>query len=266
MTAKSSGRDDIYSVEAKGKSVEKALKKALKKMGASINEVEVEIEDPGEKGILGIFGSRDAKVRVLKKEKNAGVEEVAEEITEIIMNCLEVNYRIFSDMMDDSTYINIETAGVDGLLIGRKGDTLNSLQHLVGRIVSKKLGGYRRLTLDVGGYLKNRYDLIRKKASKAADRARCGQGATLVECKTYRLSGHSRGDQRHYRSRDEEDRARAADPIPRLQEMLAANGILSEADDRELRKEAHQVVAEAVAFAEKSDYPDPATLAQGIFA
>lgn len=172
MVDKDSRGNDISSVEARGKSVEKALKKALKKIGASINEVEVEIEDPGEKGILGIFGSRDARVRVLRKDKDAGIEEVAEEITEIIMNCLDVNYRIFSDMLGDSTYINIETAGVDGLLIGRKGDTLNSLQHLVGRIVSKRLGGYKRLTLDVGGYLKNRYDIIRKKAVKAAERAR----------------------------------------------------------------------------------------------
>jgi len=175
MKGRNRGKDNESSVQAKGKSVEKALKKALKKIDANINEVDVEVEDPGEKGILGIFGARDARVRVVKKEKNAGVEELAEEIADIIMTCLEVNYRIFSDVLDDSTYINIETAGVDGLLIGRKGDTLNSLQHLVGRIVSKRMGGYRRLTLDVGGYLKNRYDLIRKKAKKAAERARSTQ-------------------------------------------------------------------------------------------
>jgi spoIIIJ-associated protein len=58
------------------------------------------------------------------------------------------------------------------LLIGRKGDTLNSLQHLVGRIVSRRLGGYQRLTLDVGGYLKNRQDILKQKAIKAAERAK----------------------------------------------------------------------------------------------
>ncbi|MDZ7860475.1 MAG: RNA-binding cell elongation regulator Jag/EloR [Candidatus Krumholzibacteriota bacterium] len=160
------------SVEATGKSVEKALKKALKIMGTSINNVEVEIENTGQKGILGVFGARNAKVHVRRKEDNTGVEEIAEEIARIILDCVGVNYRIFSDSIDDSTYINIETAGVDGLLIGRKGDTLNSLQHLVGRIVSKKMGGYRRITLDVGGYLKNRHDIIRKKAKKAAQRVK----------------------------------------------------------------------------------------------
>jgi len=159
-------------VKARGKTVEKALKKALNKMSANINEVDVEIEDPGEKGFLGILGARDAEVKVIRKEKNAGVEEIATDVMQIILECLDVKYRVFSETVDDSTYINIETVGVDGLLIGRKGDTLDSLQHLVGRIISKRLGGYRRMTLDVGGYLKNRYDIIRKKARKAARKAR----------------------------------------------------------------------------------------------
>jgi spoIIIJ-associated protein len=88
------------------------------------------------------------------------------------MECLDVNYRIFSESEEDATYVNIETAGVDGLLIGRKGDTLSSLQHLIGRIVSRKMGGYQRLTLDVGGYLRNRQEILRQKALKAAERAR----------------------------------------------------------------------------------------------
>ncbi|MGM0483432.1 MAG: RNA-binding cell elongation regulator Jag/EloR, partial [Candidatus Krumholzibacteriota bacterium] len=155
-----------------GKTVEKALKKALDKISANINEVDVEIEDPGEKGFLGILGARDAEVKVTRKSRNAGVEEIANEIMKIILDCLDVKYRIFSETDGDSTYINIETVGVDGLLIGRKGDTLDSLQHLVGRIISKRLGGYRRMTLDVGGYLKNRYDIIRKKARKAAKKVR----------------------------------------------------------------------------------------------
>lgn len=172
MKEKKSNGKNPSSVETTGKSVEKALKKALKIMGTSINNVEVEIENTGQKGILGIFGARNAKVLVRRKEDNKGVEEIAEEIARTILDCIGVNYRIFADSVDDSTYINIETAGVDGLLIGRKGDTLNSLQHLVGRIVSKKMGGYRRITLDVGGYLKNRHDIIRKKAKKAAQRVK----------------------------------------------------------------------------------------------
>jgi spoIIIJ-associated protein len=160
------------SVETTGKTVEKALEKALDSLDARVEDVEIEIIDAGQKGVLNIFGSREAKIRVTKKRNTKGIEEIADEVARHIMECLGVNYRIFSDMADGTTYINIETAGVDGLLIGRKGDTLNSLQHLVGRIISRRMGGFQRLTLDVGGYLRNRQEIIRQKAVKAADRAK----------------------------------------------------------------------------------------------
>jgi spoIIIJ-associated protein len=168
-----SGREENRKViETTGKSVEKALEKALKSLDAKVENVEIEILDAGQKGVLGIFGAKAARIRVTKKNDSKGVEEIANEVARYIMECLDINYRIFTESYDDATYVNLETAGVDGLLIGRKGDTLNSLQHLVGRIVSRKMGGYQRLTLDVGGYLKNRQDIIRQKAKKAAERAR----------------------------------------------------------------------------------------------
>jgi spoIIIJ-associated protein len=170
---RNSGREDGRAVvETTGKSVEKALEKALKSLDAKVENVEIEILDAGQRGVLNIFGARDAKIRVTKKTDSKGIEEIADEVARHIMECLDMNYRIFTEVDDDSMYINIETAGVDGLLIGRKGDTLNSLQHLIGRIVSRKMGGYQRLTLDVGGYLKNRQDILKQKALKAADRAR----------------------------------------------------------------------------------------------
>ena len=155
-----------------GKTVEKALEKALEELGAGVDEVEIEIIDPGQKGMLSIFGSRDAQIRVTLKTSSRGIEEAVDEVARTIMDCLDVNYRLFTKEEGDSTYINVETAGVDGLLIGRKGDTLNSLQHLVGRIVSKRMGGYQRITLDVGGYLANRREILKQKALKAAERAK----------------------------------------------------------------------------------------------
>ncbi len=160
------------SVETTGKTVEKALEKALEALRARIDEVEIKILDPGQKGVLNIFGSRDAKIRVTRKTATGGVEEIVDEVARAIMECLDVNYRIFSEEKDGTVYVNVETAGVDGLLIGRKGDTLNSLQHLVGRVVSKKLGGYQRLTLDVGGYLRNRHEILKQKAVKAAEKVK----------------------------------------------------------------------------------------------
>jgi len=160
------------SVEATGKTVEKALEKGLEKLHARIDEVEIKILDAGQKGVLSIFGSRNARIRISRKKAGSGVEEIVDEIARAIMECLDVNYRLFTEEQDGTTYINIETAGVDGLLIGRKGDTLTSLQHLVGRVVSKKMGGYQRLTLDVGGYLRNRHEILKQKALKAAEKVK----------------------------------------------------------------------------------------------
>ena len=180
---KSSGREEqrTDSIEVTGKTVEKALEKALASLRARIDEVEIKILDAGQKGVLSIFGSRDAKIRVSRKKTGGGVEEVVDEVARSIMECLDVNYRIFSEDRDGTTYVNIETAGVDGLLIGRKGDTLTSLQHLVGRIVSKKLGGYQRLTLDVGGYLRNRHEILKQKALRAADKVKKSNHEVTLE-------------------------------------------------------------------------------------
>ncbi len=181
MINKGSGEERKSRIEVKGKTVEKALKKALKELGASIEEVEIEIIEPGQKGVFNIFGSREAKIRVTKKKSSKGIEDIVDDVIHLIMECLNVNYRIFTEEWKETTYINVETAGVDGLLIGRKGDTLNSLQHLVGRIVSRKMRGYQRLTLDIGGYLKNRQEILKQKALKAADRARRTNSEVALE-------------------------------------------------------------------------------------
>jgi pyruvate dehydrogenase E1 component alpha subunit len=87
-----------------------------------------------------------------------------------------------------------------------------------------------------------------------------------VECKTYRHSGHSRGDPRKYRTREEEAEWLTRAPIRRFRAVLVKRGLLSKEDDRRLRREAKDAVACAVQFARQSPDPDPATLEEGVFA
>ena len=107
---------------------------------------------------------------------------------------------------------------------------------------------------------------VRQTVRAACDRARKMEGPTLVECKTYRLSGHSRGDPCNYRSRAEEKSWQKRDAIKRFRKALLDRGILSPAADRQLRREARAAVAQAVRFARQSPDPDPATLETGVFA
>ncbi len=107
---------------------------------------------------------------------------------------------------------------------------------------------------------------VYRAVSAAIARARRGDGPALIECMTYRLSGHSRGDPRVYRTREEEAEWRRRDPIRRWRARLRRENRLSADEDRRLRGEARACVRAAVAFARRSPEPDPATLEEGVFA
>jgi len=107
---------------------------------------------------------------------------------------------------------------------------------------------------------------VREAVGAACARARAGEGPTLIECKTYRLSGHSRGDPRHYRTREEEAFWRKGCAIKRFRTLLMKRGDLDAAKDRKVKQQARAAVAAAVRFARQSPEPDPATLGEGVFA
>lgn len=112
----------------------------------------------------------------------------------------------------------------------------------------------------------NDLDAVFTAARQAVQRARDGQGPTLLEARTYRLSGHSRGDPRKYRSAGEEAFWKARDPIVRLEETLRKNDILDDAAAAAMRREARRIVDDAERFARESPDPDPATVNEGVYA
>ena len=112
----------------------------------------------------------------------------------------------------------------------------------------------------------NDVEAVRDAVADARRRARCGDGPTLIECKTYRFCGHSRGDPCVYRTREEEAAWRGRDPITRFRRVLRARGFLDRQDDARMRREARETVREAVTFAKRSAAPDPADLVSGVYA
>ncbi len=102
-------------------------------------------------------------------------------------------------------------------------------------------------------------------AALVAD-VRAGKGPALLECMTYRLSGHSRGDTRVYRTREEEAVAWKNDPILRLEARLKAEGVLTDEIITAARHAAKCHIDEAVRFAETSPLPDPTSLREDLFA
>ena len=103
-------------------------------------------------------------------------------------------------------------------------------------------------------------------AVEAVERARQGNGPTLLECKTYRYAGHSRGDPGGYRSTEEVQLWRARDPIPHMRTLLTKEFGLAEADVNSIEHACQSEVEDAVEFANKSPEPEKEDTYRHVFA
>lgn len=99
----------------------------------------------------------------------------------------------------------------------------------------------------------------------AVERARAGEGPSLLICETYRYRGHYEGDPMEYRPDEELEEWRRRDPIDTLETSLVESGHVDEADVEEMREDASQRIDEAVEFARESDYPDPKTAFEDVY-
>jgi 2-oxoisovalerate dehydrogenase E1 component subunit alpha len=130
--------------------------------------------------------------------------------------------------------------------------------------VAKRAEGYgvAGVTLD-GGDLLACYEAVKT----AVDRARAGDGATLIDAKVARFTSHSSDDdQRRYRPQAELEALLRRDPIERFRNHLLDEQLLTEAEDEELQQSCAQEVEEAVRYAEAAQSPDPADTLKNVYA
>jgi len=136
-------------------------------------------------------------------------------------------------------------------------------QMAVSRVAERAVAyGVHGVTVD-GTDILACYDAVRA----AAERAYNGEGATLIEAKCYRLTPHSSDDDdRTYRSREEIEEAKRADPILRFERYLRERGILSDAIKQDYEQRARQVIDEAQRYAEAAPYPEGSSLYEDVYA
>jgi len=103
-------------------------------------------------------------------------------------------------------------------------------------------------------------------AARAVERARSGGGPTLIECKTYRYRGHSRGDPGNYRDAEELRQWTARDPIERLRRRLSGDFGIMDVRLQAIEREQQEAVEAAVAFALASPDPAPDSALDHVFA
>jgi spoIIIJ-associated protein len=187
----------VEDVEESGKTVEEAVEKALEKLGLDESEVDIEVLNVGRSGILGIGGDR-ARVVVRPKGTAAAPTPAAPpatgEDTETAVGILEHLLELMN--VDASVRVRapetpgdglglvravLDVSGDDlGILIGRRGDTLSSLQFLVNLMVSRKMKTRTAFGIDVEGYRRRREESLRGLALRMADRVKAtGQSITL---------------------------------------------------------------------------------------
>ncbi len=163
------------SVKVSGKTIEQALQKALKDLRARQDEVDIEILEGKSRGFFGgLFGAKGVSIRVtLREEKRA--ENHVDELKGIIgrvLGFMGIDHDVTVESMPDTTFLNINSSGLDGLLIGRRGETLGSLQHVVNRVFTSRTGEHSKITIDVGGYVRRKQRLLIERARKVAGRVR----------------------------------------------------------------------------------------------
>lgn len=187
-------------LEFEGKKIDVAIKKACDQLGVSEEELQHEIVSYGSSGIFGLVGAKKAKIRVLlpvdtgdrpktgkkrkdtknesqKPEPMAPDDESLDESSEIAAFGKGVVERILDAISPESTVLVEKekdrllykiSGGNSGVLIGKRGQTLEAIQYIVEKIIKKKCREKIRVQVDVEGYLENRKDSLRDLAGKLA--------------------------------------------------------------------------------------------------
>ncbi len=111
----------------------------------------------------------------------------------------------------------------------------------------------------------NDVDEVYQAAVKAVERARRGQGPTLLECETYRWKGHSKSDKNLYRTKEEIDEWKAKDPIVRFQETILASGLVTQAEIDQLTAKVREVTRDAIKDASAAPDSNPEELLTSVY-
>ena len=197
-------------MEFEGKKVDMAIDKACKKLGVKKEELKHEIISYGSTGIFGLVGTKKARIRVSmadekiqknekdpikEKRKEPEIEEKAEEGTVSIdlTACADLGKDVIEKILlavSPEATVSVKSenekilyklkGGNAGVLIGKRGQTLDAIQYVVEKIVNKRSTERLRIQIDVEGYLENRKDSLRLLAGKLAEKAkRTGKPVTV---------------------------------------------------------------------------------------
>ena len=163
-------------IEVEGKTVDEAIQKACEQLGLSPEQLEVEVLSDGSNKIFGIIGGTKVRIKATVKEHPSAPDaQKAQEVLENILQRFgfETSIEVLED--DDCVTLNIKGDG-SGILIGRKGQTLDALQYVVNKIVHRSPHVTKQVVVDTEGYREKRKETLIDLAKRLSEQAKTREG------------------------------------------------------------------------------------------
>lgn len=170
----------MKSVVKVSKTVEGAINEALEQLEVSKNDVQVEVLEEPSKGLFGLIGTKDAAVRVTVV--NDPVEIVETFLNKIL---LQMNMGGNASVRREGSQLYVEIINVDssdmGIIIGKRGNTLDAIQYLLSLSVNKDRDDYIKVLVDIKGYRKKRKETLIRLANRMAEKSKYGHKPIKLE-------------------------------------------------------------------------------------
>lgn len=164
--------------EFTGKTVDDALTNALVELETTSDKVEYEVLEEGSSGILGLF----SKAAVIRVKKLDDIRETAVEFLNDVFKAMEMNVDIEIEYNEVENQMNIELSGDEmGMLIGKRGVTLDSLQYLVSLVINKKTEEYVKVKIDTENYRQRRKETLENLARNLAHKVKRIHKSVILE-------------------------------------------------------------------------------------
>ena len=153
-------------IEVSAKTVSDAITEACQKLGVTSDKLDYEVVEEGSSGFLGI-GAKPAVIKAAVKKSS--VEEVARVFLNDVFQAMNMEVAIDIKYNEEEKSMDIELSGNEmGVLIGKRGQTLDSLQYLTSLVVNKEQKDYVRVKLDTENYRKRRKETLENLARNIA--------------------------------------------------------------------------------------------------
>lgn len=167
---------------ATGKTIQEAIENGLKELQVNRDRIETNVLEVPQKGLFGLLGNKQAKVEITLKDN---VEELAKNFLYEMLDRMKIKGRIQTELDED--VLRMEVEGTDmGILIGRRGETLDAIQYLISLTVNKGRDQYIRVMLDTENYRAKREQTLQQLAERLASKVeKSGKKITLEPMNPY---------------------------------------------------------------------------------